>query len=219
MRIQNRLIVLVLMMSAIGAIDPTEATAEATPAAVTFPISPDASQCKVQPRPLADFERLLLSTPQSDAAAPASSTPFVVPDGEPADAIAVSGVTATLIELFACYHAGDPRRFHALFTDEGLQRAFPPGMVTQEFVDEFFAASPVPEDDPALRATILAIEDVVVLIDGRVGALLRSDEPEFGGLQAVYYIFAKVGDRYLVDDVIHGLPTDDSTAEASTPTT
>jgi hypothetical protein len=178
---------------------------------VAFPLSPDAAGCTVEPRPLADFERLLLATPQAGAAEPASPTPFVVPAGEPADAATVAGVTATLVELFACFQAGDPRRFHALYTDEGVQRAYPPGMVTREFIDEFFAATPVPVETPGERATILAIEDVVILPDGRVGALLRSDEPAFGGLQATYYIFVESDDRYLVDDVIHGLPTDGGT--------
>lgn len=186
---------------------------EATPGA-TIPVSPDAAECTVEPRPLADFERLLLTT---SPAAPASPTPFVVPAGEPADAAAVSGVTATLIELYACYQAGDPRRFHALFTDNGLQRSYPPGMVTQEFFDDFFAASPVPVEGAEDRATLLAIEDVVLLDDGRVGALVRSDEPEFGGLQASYYVFVQAGNHYLVDDVIHGLPTDGGTSEMSTP--
>jgi hypothetical protein len=120
--------------------------------------------------------------------------------------------------LYACAQAGDPRRFHALFTDEGLQRAFPPDLVTQEFIDEFFAASPVPAEGPEQRATILAIEEVTHLADGRVGALVRSDEPEFGGLQTVYWIFVQAEDRFLVDELIHGLPTDGGAPAANTPT-
>lgn len=210
-------IVSLLFTPGLGGIAPAAAQ-EGTPAAVTFPISPDAVECTVEARPLADFERLLLATPQADpAAAAASPTPFVIPEGEPADAATVSGVTTTLIEMYACFQAGDTRRFHALFTDEGLQRAFPPGMVTQEFIDEFFAASPVPVEDPDQRASILAIEDVTLLPDGRVGALVHSDEPDFGGLWTVYWIFVEVGNRFLVDDVIHDLPTDRDTAEASTP--
>jgi hypothetical protein len=179
------------------------AARQATPPAVTFPISPDAAECMVEARPLADFERLLLATPTT---APADPTQFVVPEGAPADASTVSGVTTTLVEMYACAQAGDPRRFHALFTDEGLQRAFPPGMVTQEFIDEFFAASPVPVEDPDQRATLLAIDAVTQLADSRVGALVRSNEPDFGGPWTVYWIFVEVGDRFLVDDVIHGLP-------------
>lgn len=180
---------------------------EGTPAPVVFPVSPDAVDCTVEARPLADFERLLLATPQIDAGIAASPTPFVPPDGDPADEATMSGVTATLLELYACYQAGDPRRFHALFTDEGIQRAYPPDVVDREFLDAFFAASPEPVEEPDQRATILAIEDVTLLPDGRVGALVRSDEPEIGGLQAVYWIFVKSGDRFLVDDLMRGLPT------------
>lgn len=191
---------------------------DGTPTPVTFPVSPDAVECMVEARPLADIERLLLATPQAHPAGTAASpTPFVPPQGEPADAATVTGVTTTLLEVYACYQAGDPRRFHALFTDEGLQRAFPPAMVSPEFIDEFFAASPVPVEDPDQRATILAIEEVTRLPDGRVGALVRSDEPEFGGLQAVYWIFVQAGDRFLVDELIHGLPTDGGAPDASTP--
>jgi hypothetical protein len=190
------------------------AAQEATPPVVKFPISPEAAGCTVEARPLADFERLLLATPTTAAADP---TQFVVPEGEPADATTVSGVTATLVEMYACAQAGDPRRFHALFTDEGLQRAFPPGMVTQEFIDDFFAASPVPVEDPDQRATLLAIDNVTQLADGRVGALVRSNEPEFGGLWTVYWIFVEVGDRFLVDDVIHGLPNEEFAASTPAP--
>ncbi len=191
------------------------AAQEIMPPAVTFPITPDAVDCMVEARPLADFERLLLATPMT---APADPAPFVVPEGEPADATTVSGVTETLLEMYACAQAGDPRRFHALFTDEGLQRAFPPGMVTQEVVDEFFAASPAPVEEPDLRATILGIDEVTLLADGRVGALVRSDEPEFGGLWTVYWIFVEVGDRFLVDDVMHDVALDGDMPAASTPT-
>ncbi len=208
---------LVVMLS-LGLNDVGTVLAEdGTPTPVTFPVSPDAVECTVEARPLADFERLLLSTPDAEPAAAASPTPFVLPEGEPADAATVTGVTTTLLELYACYQAGDPRRFHALFTDEGVQRAFPPGMVTPEFIDEFFAASTVPVEDPDQRATILAVEGVTRLPDGRVGALIRSDEPEFGGLQAVYWIFVQAADRFLVDEVIHGLPADGGAPEASTP--
>jgi len=179
---------------------------ESTPG-TTFPISPDASECTVDARPLADFERLLLATPQADPAASDRATPFVIPEGEPADETTIAGVTATLLEMYACYQAGDPRRFHTLFTDEGIQRSYPSGLVDREFIDEFFAASPEPVEETDQRATILAIEDVTLLADGRVGALVRSDEPEFGGLQTVYWIFKETGGRFLVDDVIHGLPT------------
>lgn len=185
---------------------------DATPTPVTFPVSPEAGDCTVEARPLSDFEVLL--TPQAEVTSAASS--FVMPDGEPADAATVSGVTKTLLEMIACYQAGDPRRFHALFTDEGLLRSYPPGMVTQEFFDDFFAASPVPVDDPELRATLLAVEEVTMLPDDRVGALVRSDEPELGGPQATYFIFVEAGDRFLIDDVVHGLPTDPS-SEESTP--
>ncbi len=150
---------------------------------------------------------MLLATPQADPAASDRATPFVIPEGEPADETTIAGVTATLLEMYACYQAGDPRRFHTLFTDEGIQRSYPSGLVDREFIDEFFAASPEPVEETDQRATILAIEDVTLLADGRVGALVRSDEPEFGGLQTVYWIFKETGGRFLVDDVIHGLPT------------
>jgi hypothetical protein len=91
-------------------------------------------------------------------------------------------------------------------------------MVTQEFVDEFFAASPVPVKEPDLRATILGIDEVIRLPDGRVGALVRSDEPEFGGLWTVYWIFVEVGDRFLVDNVVRDVAEDGDTPAASTPT-
>ncbi len=219
-RVSAPLIFALSLMLSIGLSKGSLALAQdGTPAPVTFPVSPDAVECTVAARPLADFERLLLTTPQADpAAAAASPTPFVMPEGESADTTTVTGVTTTLLELYACYQAGDPRRFHALFTDEGLQRAFPPDLVTQEFIDEFFAASPVPAEGPEQRATILAIEEVTHLADGRVGALVRSDEPEFGGLQTVYWIFVQAEDRFLVDELIHGLPTDGGAPAANTPT-
>ena len=185
---------------------------EATPTPVTFPVMPDPALCRVAPRPIADVTQFLGTpgTPAADEATPAasSSTTFVPPQGEPADPTTIAAVAATAVEIFACFNAGDFLRGTALWTDAFVAQVFQETPPTEEEL-AYFAATPVPLS-PAASNQILALREVVVLPDGRVGAFLDLQFPE--GRETQYGILVREGDRYLLDDVpyvspIEGTPT------------
>ena len=195
-------VVLLVLLIVVGASGSTGVFAqEATPSPVTFPVTPDPALCRVAPRPIADFTRFLgaSGTPAAESATPAPSSPttFVPPQGEPADPTTTAAVAATAVEIFACFNAGDFLRATALWTDAFLAQVFlNPPPTEQEIAS--IAATPVPRS-PEEADQILALREVVVLPDGRVGSFLDLQFPE--GRETQYGILVREGDRYLLDDV------------------
>ncbi len=172
---------------------------DATPA--VYPLTPDPADCRIEPLPIESLIAVM-GTPAADSpAAPASPTPFVRPDGEPADEATTEAVVATVHEVFACANAGDFMRIYANFTDDYL-RHFLAGTPMNDQVIAYFTASPVPLPE-AEKRSIVRIEDVQLLADGRAGVVVVLDEPEDPRTEEPDYIFLEqVGDRWLLDDVI-----------------
>lgn len=165
--------------------------------------TPDPSECQVEPRSLEALTALVASPPAGEATPQAedtSSAPFVVPEGEAADAETVAGVTETAHELFACYNANDLLRVFGLFTEDYLRRSFVAEGITEEALG-FFAATPearAPEEREAV-----AVRDVRVLSDGRIGAFLVVRNPQAGAEEfADFTVFVEAEGRYLIDDVV-----------------
>ncbi len=206
MRRLTWLIALVAFVVASLAAAPVTAQ-DATPAANGFPLTADPALCTVEPR---DVDELLdiwfppNGTPEATPAVAAElPTEITIPLGEPADDDTVAGVTLTVHEVFSCFAAGDYRRVAALFTDD-LARQFGPGPEeTWEQVTAFLEATPVPEAG-AGGSQIVAITDVMLLGDGRVGAFVVDRGPE--GTHTAYAIFEQAEDRWLVDEVIEFSP-------------
>jgi hypothetical protein len=206
-----RSLILIIVVFALYGTSPVSAGAQpATP--VAFPVTPDPALCRVAPRPITDFTRFqgTPGTPVADGATPAASdsNTFVPPQGEPADPATTADVVGTAVEIFACYNAGDFLRATALWSDAFVARVFLNPPPTEEEIANI-AASPVPLS-PAEANQILAVREVVVLPDGRVGAFFDFQFPE--GLRTQYGILVREGDRYLLDDVpfyspIEGTPT------------
>ena len=189
-------IVLVVLLAA-GSFD--AGAQEATPAA--YPLAPDPADCRVEPRPIESVVEVVGTPAAGDAVAPASPTPFVRPQGEPADAATTEAVVATVHQLFACANAADFLRIFALFTDEYL-RVFLAGTPINEDVLAYFAASPVPLPDEE-RRIIVRIEEVEILPDGRAGVVVVLDEPADPRTEEPDYVFLeRVGDRWLVNAVV-----------------
>ena len=172
---------------------------DATPAA--YPLAPDPADCRVEPRSLESVAAVVGTPVAGEPAAPASPTPFVRPQGEPADAATTEAVVATVHEVFACANAGDFLRIFALYTDDYL-RVFLAGTPINEEVLAFFAATPMPLPEEELRI-IIRIEEVQILPDGRAGVVVVLDEPADPRTEEPDYVFLeRVGDRWLVDGVV-----------------
>jgi len=166
-------------------------------------VTPDPSECTVTPRTVDDL-RSFLATATPEAATPAeviaSPTAFVVPEGTPADAETVAAVTATVREVTACLNANAFRQVFALYTDAYMARSFVEQGIAPEAVELF--ATPL----PAMSADewqSFAVQDVVVLPDGRVGArVLGHSQIGDGSDFEQYFLFREENGRYFVDDII-----------------
>ncbi|HEU0113619.1 MAG TPA: hypothetical protein VFQ80_03045 [Thermomicrobiales bacterium] len=154
----------------------------------------DRARCVVAPRPDADFVAIDRGTPFAKIKALGTPVPTPLPptDGRPADPATVAAVTATFTEEIACLYAGDVRRFAALLTDAQFQRAFG-GIGGSTIGGAHATPTPLPLE---ARAANLAIGDVRIHPDGRVSAMTTSN-----GKRSLT-IFAKVGERYLIDNTM-----------------
>jgi hypothetical protein len=191
--------VLGLATIAILAIDtaPIVTARDATPTAMSFPVTPDPADCVVAPRALEEVVAI--------AATPAlisvvdQATPFVPPAGEQANAATTAAVTETIYQVFACANAGDPLRFASLYTDRFLGFFF--GGVPAEDVEGFLALPPqsLPPDQQRI---IRDIGEVQMLPDGRAGVVIVLDEPDDPRSEEPdYVILQQVDGRWLIDEV------------------
>jgi hypothetical protein len=207
------MLALLIGMSSMGAVaaqgeTPETLQQEATPqvGGLTFPLEADPALCTVEPR---DTDELLdvwfptEGTPAATVAAVVEESPteVTIPLGQPADDEEISAIYATVHEVFSCFEAGDFGRALALFTDDlALQFTPDPGQ-SREDVTAFLEATPIPEEGGG-ESQIIAITDVMVLEDGRIGAFVVDRGPQ--GDATAYAIFEQEqdGDRWLVDEVI-----------------
>ncbi len=170
---------------------------EETPAARAG-VSPDL--CKVEPRTIESLEAIV-NQPASDGTDVRVPIRFAPGEGEPAGDVAASDVTGVMVELAACFNAGDILRVYALFSDDGLKPALIPEDIEQ-------AATSTPE---ALSEEDQFPEPVVwdarVQEDGRVTALVDFD----GEIALVTFTWNEDDERYLIDFY------DDQIAQDATP--
>lgn len=161
--------------------------ADATPAPAAT-----VGECTVPPRPVEEFAALAQASPGAAVSIPLgtpSGTPLPSEGELPADPAAVDAVVETIEQQVACLNAGDLARTTALWTDDYFHRQLGgiPG------ADRLVAAEPTPVP-AADRARLLGVEDIQVLPDGRVSALVKSE----GATSLV--VLEKSGGRYLIDD-------------------
>jgi copper transport protein len=183
--------------------------------------APGPENCTVAPRTIKSLEALadpsLAATPGGvtiDTAV--SEGPVEIPTGQPADQQTVAEINAAVHELVACSNARDPLRRLALFTDDYLRPGFALGPTDAFTRSVATPAVPLPVQT---RLAIVSITDVQVLADGRVRATLAVDNPtthrhgpngeELTGQQMIEvatFIYERVGDRWLIDELLDAPP-------------
>lgn len=167
---------------------------------VGTPDAPAPSECRITPRSPSEV-RTLIGTPEplEESGGPIA-LPATLPPGRQAGEAMVSAARTTVRELLACENGHDVGRLYALYSDDLLRRSGPQ-------VPEAFAAlaTPAMALPPTERVVLIAIRDVRILTDGRVRAVVdignRVDGHPAPGRTA-FYVFARNGDRWLIDDVI-----------------
>lgn len=164
----------------------------------------------VEPRPLAFFEQYVgtpAGTPSDAGAADVEGTldSFVPPEGQPADPETVDAVVATAVEIVACFNAGDLPRAFALYSDNLIEDFAAADPLPQEELDVMAATPTAAPDDQ--RSSVLAVRDVMLLDDGRVGGFVDFAF-ETGYLETQYVILTQEGDRWLVDEILLFAPSE-----------
>jgi hypothetical protein len=185
--------VCLVLGAAQAAVAPATATAGSP---IALPETPEPSLCTVAPRPVSFFAPLV--------GTPAAGTPPAgfrrvasvadLPPGRPADAATVTAILAVVREATACANAGDPLRAFALTTARFARTRFAQGLSPQDFA---ILATPMPVP-AAQRTVLLAVHDVRVFADGRVGAVIDLAGPR--GHLTFFDIFVNQGGRWLDDD-------------------
>ena len=164
-----------------------------------YPLTVDPADCAAEPRDLDDVLALWYEDGEL-VASPADVEPpteVTIPLGEPADAETTAAIEEAVVAVFACFEAGDFLAATALFTDE-LVASFGPEPGTSEEDARAFLEAGEPEDE---EGRILAITDVMVLGDGRVGAFVveqATGEPPLSS----YAVFVEGDGGWLVDEVV-----------------
>jgi hypothetical protein len=170
---------------------------------------PGPEECTVEPMSLDRLAQLVATpVPEPVASPEASPTPFAMPEGQPADEATVAEITAAVRQFIACINAGDYARLLALYSDRAIAEIVlaPIGgqATAQEILDSLGAPQVLPDDQ---RTVLIRIEEVRVLPDGRVAALIFGDDrsnPRPPGPALVYFV--EIEGRWLVDGFI---PTED----------
>lgn len=174
----------------------------------------------------------------ADADITIEGTPWVVngyvtdvPPATMADTETANSVMATLRELAACHNAGDIQRWFALHTDAWIEAYFafwaePDEDGQPRYPESVWAqllATPPQEEAPEAWESTPELIGAWSLPDGRVAALIVPgpsvadlDSPVLG-LPPEFYLFAQVGERWLVDvDVsLNGFAADDGSGTPS----
>lgn len=163
-------------------------------------VEPGPGECLVEPRPLPLFPPV---TPGAEPAATplplVEPTPFAVPEGKPADEATTAAIVATVRESLACRNGGDYPRAYALFTDRFLGELFGgPDTIPPEIASAL--ENPPRPVRRVERLSLVAVSDVRLLADDRVGAVVRTSTAE--ETYDDYLIFVRGGDRWLLDERI-----------------
>jgi hypothetical protein len=173
--------------------------AQGTPAAAD-PNVPAPDECQIAlPETIefpADSMRPVAATPRPIITE--AETPFAPPAGEPADEETVAAITATVRESIACRNAGDFARMLFFLTPNMLAELYgSPATVDPEVlqgIQEGPRALPEPR-----RLRLDAIESIVMVPDGRVGAVVETSTPRREFRDYLFFVLDAESGRWLID--------------------
>ena len=109
---------------------------------------------------------------------------------------------ATVEEAIACLMTRDYLRYYALLTDEAIRREVAQFGRPPEYFLDVLATPGTPEPNPFGFVVLLAVEDVRMMADRRVGALvIQNDFADPRPQELISIIFVQEGDRWLIDEI------------------
>lgn len=168
-----------------------------------------AVECTVEPRALSELEALIgISSPGNQPRERAAAT--AIPFGDTVDALTRGEIVLAAAQLIACGNTGDSRLLLSLYSDDLLRSLGPLPAST--------LASLATPEPLAPRATLLDVQNVVSLPDGRVSAVLSvSWQPDRSQPDLVVVIFVRMDGIWLLDQTYREIEVGDdiiSIAEA-----
>ena len=177
--------------------------------------SPNPEECVVaNPRTVEDLQAIY-GTPAPTGAGEATSaaeqaTPDVttLPTGTPADAETVAAIEEWARINFACGNAGNYLAGLSMVTEDMIRSAVGEAVYDEDLIAALEASPvPLPEDQ---QTDLLGVRNVIVLEDGRVGALIdymaHSGQTEgINGHETDFFIFENVNGVWLLDEVYQNL--------------
>ena len=166
------------------------------------PISPAPELCTLTP-PTLDEIAMLAASPAPESVAPAAATPTVeLPAGDPVDDATRAAVEQSMEINVACLNTGSTLLAMAAYSHEGLARIIGgAGEVSQELYDSLATPEAVPEDQ---RTIIIEFQDMVMLPDGRIAAIIVGDNQADDAEPAsatLFYLIEQDGHWYIDDYV------------------
>ena len=174
--------------------------AQATPTAGMLDV-PSPQECQVAPRQFPLFPegvgQRAAATPLPLATPPAA--PFIPPQGEAADAETVAAVTATVREAIACRNGNDFLRAYTLFTENMIVSLFGGPATIDPEVGQAITEQPGPLPRRQ-RVALVDVSDVVLLPDGRVGAVVDTQTVKQTFRDYLYFTRDPASGRWLIDD-------------------
>lgn len=174
--------------------------------------APPPDLCTLDPRPIENLVALATTPPATPVIEPtAIAEPFVMPEGAEVDAKLRREVKKDIRRAIGCVNTGRLTRILTAYTDYGVQQFFSQPEFQQAIaavsaapggLEQFFALEvPRAEED---WVTIIQFDDMVLLPDGRVAAVVEGDDPtddEPAGRTLFYLVEVKPG-RWLIDEFV-----------------
>jgi len=200
MRVVRSLVFVTLLLTAsinqVAAQDATPSAQSGTPIAIS------GNDCTITPRTEGAITEIVSATTEIGATPISEVSRYTRPEGTAADEETVNGVSETIRQLVACVNAGDYLRFLALFSNDALRRYAEDLDLPLEPDNDVLTPDPTQNDPVALGG----IDDLLLLADGRVHALVRLTDPAFGGSEegdlVLQLIFVRQGEVWQIDEFI-----------------
>ncbi|MGC4107425.1 MAG: copper resistance protein CopC [Thermomicrobiales bacterium] len=175
-------------------------------------------QCTVAPRTIGDLEALVGTASGGGASgrssARADAAPLQIASDPSVPSEVESAILQTTEQMIACTNGVDTLKRLALFSDANLKAAFPNGVSTDFATMAAGAPTPLPETQ---WVSLVSIQDVAMVSDGRVSATVVLDDPSAqlagtsgvvstpdAGTQRATLVFVQAGDRWLIDEIRQG---------------
>jgi hypothetical protein len=180
-------------------------TSGAVAAQDATPVSPAPEECTLT-APTYEQLSAFAASPVAEVDATAEATPgtgLALPEGTPLDDATREAVEQSMIINVACINTGSTLLTMAAYSEEALARLVAgAGPVSQELYESLGTIEAIAEED---RTVIYEFQDMVMLEDGRVAAIIIGDDQADDSAPAgptLFYLVEKDGHWY-IDDFIN----------------